>query len=215
MTEYSGKTLEEALQKASEDLEIEIENLVYSIESEKKGLFVKKTTIAVYMVEDIVHYAEEYILSITDTLNIEASAKTELNDGIMRIVIDSTNNPILIGKNGITLQAINDLTKAAVSNKFRRHFRILVDINGYKDAKYKKLAWKAKGVAKEVQKTKINATLDPMPADERRVVHNALTHMRNIKTESKGVGSHRQVQIIYVESHHRPHKSSEEQTTNE
>ena len=42
MVEYSGKTLEDALNKASEDLEIEIENLVYSIEQEKKGLFSKK-----------------------------------------------------------------------------------------------------------------------------------------------------------------------------
>lgn len=200
MNEYSAKTLEEALKKASEDLEIEIDNLVYSIESEKKGLFSKKTTIAVYMVEDIVHYAEEYLLAITDTLGIEASASTELNDGIMRITIDSTNNPILIGKNGKTLQALNDLTKAAVSYKFRRHFRILVDINGYKDSKYRKLAFKAKNVAREVVKSKITTTLDPMPADERRIVHNALSHMRNIRTESKGVGSHRQVQIIYVET---------------
>lgn len=210
MNEYSAKNLEEALKKASEDLEIEIENLVYSVESEKKGLFSKKTTIAVYMVEDIVHYAEEYLLSVTDTLGIEASASTELSDGIMRITIDSTNNPILIGKNGKTLQALNDLVKAAVSFKFRRHFRILVDVNGYKDAKYRKLAHKAKAIAREVLKSKITTTLDPMSADERRVIHNTLSHMRNIKTESKGFGSHRQVQIIYVESRsNSKHKASE------
>lgn len=210
MNEYVGKTLEDALKKASEDLEIEIENLVYSIQEEKKGLFSKKTTIAVYMMEDIVHFAEEYILNITDTLDIEATASTDLVDGIMRITIDSTNNPILIGKNGKTLQALGDLTKAALSNKFHRHFRVLLDVNGYKDKKYRKLAFKAKTVAKEVQKTKINATLDPMPADERRVVHNALTHMRNIKTESKGVGSHRQVQIIYVDNLERNAKKEQE-----
>lgn len=210
MNEYVGKNLEDALKKASEDLEIEIENLVYSIQEEKKGLFSKKTTIAVYMMEDIVHFAEEYILNITDTLDIEATASTDLVDGIMRITIDSTNNPILIGKNGKTLQALGDLTKAALSNKFHRHFRVLLDVNGYKDKKYRKLAFKAKMVAKEVQKTKINATLDPMPADERRVVHNTLTHMRNIKTESKGVGSHRQVQIIYVDNLERNAKKEQE-----
>lgn len=213
MVEYSGKTLEDALNKASEDLEIEIENLVYSIEQEKKGLFSKKTTIAVYMMEDIVHYAEEYLLSITDTLNIEATVETELVDGIMKMTIDSTNNPILIGKNGKTLQALSDLTKAAVSYKFHRHFRILLDVNGYKDKKYRKLAFKAKTVAKEVQRTKITATLDPMPADERRVVHNALTRMHNIKTESKGVGSNRQVQIIYIENN--SVKSIKEEDTEE
>ena len=200
MRKFINKTEEAAVNDACVALNMQKAEFYHYIVEEKKGLFSKKTTIAVYMMEDIVHYAEEYILSITDTLNIDATAETELVDGIMRITIDSTNNPILIGKNGKTLQALGDLTKAAVSYKFRRHFRILLDVNGYKDKKYRKLAFKAKTVAREVQKSKITATLDPMPADERRTVHNALSHMRNIKTESKGTGSHRQVQIIYVEN---------------
>ncbi len=200
MKEFIGKTLDEALRKASEETEVEIDNLVYSIEEEKRTLFSKKVIIAVYEIDDIITYAEDYILAITDSLGIEASATTQLKDNIVRITIDSTNNPILIGKNGKTLQAINDLTKLAVANKFKRRFRILVDINGYKDSKYKKLAYQAKRIAREVQKTKVASTLDPMPADERRIIHNALHGFRNIKTESKGDGTHRQVTIYYVES---------------
>ena len=200
MKEYVAKTLEEALAKAAEEFETDVENLVYSVEEEKRGLIFKKAVINVFELDDVIKYAEDYILNITDSLAIEASVNTTLKDDIIRITIDSTNNPILIGKNGKTLQAINDLTKLAVSTKFKKRFRLLIDINGYKDSKYRKLSQIAKRVAREVQKTKVNATLDPMPADERRIVHNTLHGFKNIKTESKGEGTHRQVNIIYVES---------------
>ena len=57
----------------------------------------------------------------------------------------------------------------------------------------------AKRVAHDVQKTKATATLDPMPADERRMIHNALSTMPHIRTESVGEGKHRQITIRYVE----------------
>lgn len=200
MKEYVAKTLDEALKKASEEAEIDVENLVYSLEEEKRTLFSKRVVINVYDLDDIIAYGEDYILGITDSLGIEATATTQLKDDIIRITIDSANNPILIGKNGKTLQAINDLVKLAVSTKFKKRFRILVDINGYKDSKYRKLTFQAKKIAREVQKTKVAAVLDPMPADERRIIHNALHGFRNIKTESKGDGTHRQVTINYVEN---------------
>ncbi|MDY0177851.1 MAG: KH domain-containing protein [Erysipelotrichia bacterium] len=198
MKEFSGKTLDEAIAKAIEETQTTKENLIYTIEDEKKGLFVKKTIINVYDLSDVVRSAEDYLLDVVDALEIESTVNTKIDDDIIRMTIDSTHNPILIGKNGKTLQAINELVKLAVNNKFRRRFRILVDINGYKDNKYDKLTWKARKIAKEVQQTHVTATLDPMPADERRIVHNALNNMTNIKTESKGEGTHRQVQIIFI-----------------
>ena len=54
-------------------------------------------------------------------------------------------------------------------------------------------------IAHEVQKTHVTVTLDPMPADERRIIHNTLTNMPHIKTESTGSGKQRQIQIIYVD----------------
>ena len=82
---------------------------------------------------------------------------------------------------------------------FKRRYRILLDVNAYKDDKYEKIVRIAKRVAKEVQKTKISAKLDPMTSDERRVIHNALSNMPHIKTESIGQGHHRQLTINYVE----------------
>ncbi len=199
MKTYTGKTVEEALQVASEELGKAVNDIVYLVSDKKKGLFSKKIVIEVYELCDIIKFAEDYLLEVIDNLEIESSVNTKLDDDIIRITIDSTHNPILIGKNGKTLLALNELVKLAVSNHFHKRFRILLDINGYKDNKYDRLSRLARRCAREVQKTKTTYTFDSMPADERRVIHNACSNMRNVRTESIGEGSRRQVQIIYVD----------------
>ena len=199
MKSYSGKTVEEAVALAIEELQIPESQLIYSVEEKRKGLFSKKVVIDVYEMSDVVRFAEDYILAVIDSFGIESSVRTKLDDDIIHITIDSTHNPILIGKGGVTLQALNELTKLAVNNKFKRRFRILLDINGYKNKKYFSLEKQARRFAHEVQKSKETYTFNPMPADERRAIHQACSNMPHIKTESIGEGTRRQVQIIYVE----------------
>lgn len=196
---YQGKTVEEALELASQEMDKPIDDLVYAVSDKKKGLFSKKVLVEIYELPDIIQYAEQYVLNVVDALEIESSVSTKLDDDLIRITIDSTHNPVLIGKNGKTLQALNELVKIAVSNHFHKRFRILLDVNGYKDSKYSRIARMARKYAHEVQKTKTTYTFEPMTADERRVIHNAVSGMPNVKTESTGEGTHRQVQIIYVE----------------
>lgn len=199
MKTYAGKTVEEAVALAVEELQIPEAQLIYSVEEKRKGLFSKKIVINVYELSDVVRYAEDYILNVVDSFGIESSVKTRLDDDIIHITIDSTHNPILIGKNGVTLQALNELVKLAVNNRFKRRFRILLDINGYKNKKYFSLEKQARRFAHEVQKSKETYTFAPMPADERRAIHQACSNMPHIKTESIGEGTKRQVQILYVE----------------
>ena len=199
MEVYTGKTVEEALEQASKELQIPVRDLIYIVLDKKAGLFTKKFQVEVYDLSDVIRFAEDYLLRVVDALGIESSVKTSLDDDVIRICIDSTHNPILIGKNGVTLQALNELVKLATNNHFHKRFRILLDINGYKDSKYGKLARMARKLAKDVQRTKTTYTFDPMPADERRAIHNACSNMSHIKTESIGEGKTRQVQIIYVD----------------
>ena len=197
---FTGKTVEEALENASKELQLPVHDLIYRETGKTTGIFNKKQIIEVYDLSDVISFAERYLLSVTDALEIEASINSKIDDDVVRMTIDSTHNPILIGKGGVTLQALNELTKLAVSNHFHKRFRILLDINGYKDSKYSRLEHIARKFARDVQRTKTTYTFDPMPADERRAIHNACNNMRNVRTESIGEGKNRQVQIIYVES---------------
>ena len=196
---YTAKTVDEALELASKEMDTPINEIIYRDTGKLVGLFSKKVQIEVYDLSDVIRYAEDYLLNITDTLGIESSVNTKLDGSIIRMTLDSTHNPILIGKNGVTLQALNELVKLATNNKFRRRFRILLDVNGYKDNKYDRLTRVARKFAREVQKTKTTYNLDPMPADQRRAIHKACYGMNHIRTESSGEGTHRQVQIIYVD----------------
>jgi len=200
MKNYSAKTVEDALKLASEELGISEDNLTFKVLEEKKGLLSKKAVIEVYELTDVIEFAEGYIKSVIESLGIDGvKTKTSLEDDIIHIESDSDHNPILIGKNGVTLQALNEITRLAVSGKFHHRYRILLDIGDYKDAKYSRVAAIARRTAKEVQKSKVDVTLDPMPSDERRIVHNVLTDFSHIKTESSGEGHRRAVTIKYVE----------------
>lgn len=192
---YIGTTKEEALQNASEDQQLPVEELVYDVIDENEA----GVMIEVYEIVDIIEYAQNYLQDAVKSIGIDCRVTPSIKDDIIRLKIDSDHNSILIGKNGKTLQSLNELVRIAVSNHFKHRYRVLLDINGYKDDKYDRLCKMARRVAHEVQKTKTSVTLEPMPADERRVIHNTLTNMPNIKTESTGFGKQRQIQIIYVE----------------
>lgn len=192
---YIGATKEEALQNASEDQQTPVDQLVYEVVGENEDC----VQIEVFEIVDIIEYAQMYLQEVIKSVGVDCKVTPSLKDDIINLKVDSDHNSILIGKNGKTLQALNELTRIAVSNHFKHRYRILLDINGYKDDKYTRLCKMVRRVAHEVQKTKTNVTLDPMPADERRVIHNTLTNMPNIRTESTGFGKNRQVQIIYVE----------------
>ena len=200
MKEYSAKTVEEAVELASSELGLESTELVYEVVSEKKGLFSRKVVISVYELADVIEYAEKYIKDVVTTLGVgDAHTSASLQGDIIHISLDCDHNPILIGKNGVTLQALNEVTRLAVSGKFRKRYRILLDIGDYKNGKYSRVASLARRTAKEVQKSKVDVKLDPMPSDERRVVHNVLNKFSHIKTESSGDGHKRAVTIKYVD----------------
>ncbi|MGM9808108.1 MAG: RNA-binding cell elongation regulator Jag/EloR [Bacilli bacterium] len=200
MKRFTAKTLDDAIVLACQDYGILPDQLNYAIIEEKKGLFAKKVEIEVYDLSDAIEFAQEYLVNAISSFGITATTKASLSDDIIKITINSDHNSILIGKNGRTLQALNELTKLAVSSRFKKRYRVLLDIADYKGDKYKRVIHMAKRTAYEVQKTHVDAELDPMTADERRVVHNALSRIRNVSTESTGEGKKRHIVIKYVAS---------------
>lgn len=198
MKEYSGKTVDDCLAEASKELALPLAQLVYKVTEEKKGLFNKKATIQVFDINDAASYAQEYLTTAIGGMGIQIKTSANIDSDIIHISIDSERNPVLIGKNGRTLQALNELDRLAVSNKFRHRFRILLDVGGYKEDKYSRIAYLAKRTANDVLKSHVDVKLDPMTPDERRIVHNTLNGLAHIKTESSGEGNDRAVTIKYV-----------------
>ena len=99
---------------------------------------------------------------------------------------------------GKTLAAFNTIVRAAVNSEFKKRIDVLIDINHYKEDRYAKLRSMAKRIAKQVQRSKVDVELDPMPNDERKVIHKTLNEWHNIKTESEGEAANRHICIRYV-----------------
>lgn len=199
MKRFINKTEEAAVNDACVELNMQKAEFYHYIVEEKKGLFSKKVEIEVFTKNDVFDFIKNYIKTLLDDFGLEGEVLVEYKDPIINVEINTNNNSLIIGKNGVTLQMFNELVKVAVNNTFRTYFRILLNVGDYKDNKYAKIESMAKKYAHEVLKTKQTITLDPMPADERRVIHNVLSSYKNIKTESIGEGLKRQLTIKYVD----------------
>ena len=73
MKEFEGKTLEECLEKASQELNVGVDSLKYEIVEESKSLFSKRIVIHTFDLEDVVEYAKNYVLDVIESLGLNAT----------------------------------------------------------------------------------------------------------------------------------------------
>lgn len=200
MKTYEGKTLDDVIQHACQDLGITPDELTYEIIEEKKGLFSKKVVIECYCQSMVQEYLENFVRKTLTNMEFQVETVSYTQDGRIYCNINTDNNSILIGKNGVILRAFNFIARQAVQNEFKKRFEISLDINGYKENRYRKVSAMAKRLGKQVLRTKIDVKLDPLPADERKVIHQTISEMgSHLKTESQGEGKGRFTTISYVD----------------
>ena len=202
MKKYTGKTLDEVLQEIASAQGCEKEDIKYNVLEESKHLFGigNSITIEAYTKQDIKEFIFDYLGGYFSELNQGVSIEIITRDeGGFKVILEGENNAILIGKGGQTLKAISTVLRAAVNTEFKERIDVLVDVGHYREDRYRKVKRIAMRVAKEVQKTHIDVALDPMSNDERKVIHEYLKGMKNIKTESEGEGKVRRLVIKYNE----------------
>ena len=197
MNKYTAKTLDDALEQAANDMQVAKEEVIYTVVYEKKTLFTKRVEIEAYCMKTIQDFIVNYVQTILSDMGFENEVVTRYKEGRIYVDINSDNNSILIGKGGVILRAINTLVKTAVSNTYKRRVDLTVDINGYKQDRYKKVASMAMRLGRNVQRNRVDVKLDPMPGDERKVIHQTLANMNYVRTESTGEGKNRYLTIIY------------------
>ena len=206
MKEYTGKTLEEVLNNIASSSGCELKDITYEVTNEEKHFLGigNSVTVSAYTPNDIKEFIFDYLGTYFTELNQGVSIEIIIEkqgdeSNLYRVVLDAENNAIIIGKNGQTLRAISTVLKAAVNATFKKRINVVVDVNHYKEDRYRKVKGIAHRVAKEVAKTHIDAELDPMPSDERKVIHQYLQDFKGVETISIGEGSKRHLVIKYKE----------------
>ncbi len=199
MKNYEAKTLEDAINNACQDLGVTPDQLTYNVIEEKKGLFSKKVVIECFTENMVEEFIENYLRTILTDLGYDVEMAIFKQDDRIYVNLDTDHNSILIGKNGVILRTLNFITKNAVSTAFKEKIELSLDINGYKENRYKKVTALAKRFGKQVQRTHVDVALDPLPADERKVIHQVIADMEHLSTKSQGEGRNRFITIHYVE----------------
>ena len=209
MKQYTGRTLDEVLNSIASEQGCQVQDITYNVlEEEKGGIFGlhKSITIEAFTSKDVKEFIFDYLGAYFTELNqgvaieiIVEKDKEKEDELLYRVILDAENNAIIIGKNGQTLRAISTVLKAAVNATFKKRINLIVDVNHYKVKAI------ARREAINVAKTHVDCELDPMPNDERKVIHQYLQDFKNVTTVSVGEGNKRHLCIKYA-----PEKKEEE-----
>ena len=194
---FEAKSLDEAKKHAEQELRVNRKYITFDTEERRGMLGLKKTLSVTAKVDvDLLKIGEETLQDMFENMGIEASVKaSNPTDNEFTYEIDSNENPVLIGKNGKTLDNIQFYMRNLLNLFSDERVIVLVDVGGYKANRKKQLEILATKTAKEVAKTKVEVKLDPMNAYERRIIHTKLADWRDVVTKSEGESNNRYLVI--------------------
>ena len=148
------------------------------------------------LLDDQADAAEDFIHGLLDVLDMDGEAEADIAEDTIEVRIAGPEMGLLIGRHGSTLEALQELTRAAVQHQTASRVRLVLDIEGYRDRQRSIVERHARAAAATVRKTRRPAELEPMTSFERKVVHTALADFEGVRTASEGEEPDRKV-VIY------------------
>ncbi len=154
---------------------------------------VEKSSVSV---EDQAKIASEFLEGLVGSFGYSGSSSSVIENDDITVSIEGEGLGLLIGPQGVTLVAIEELSRAVLhracgSGTARLH----VDVTGYRAARREALAGFAAQVASRAVETGKEQALDPMNASDRKVVHDALVEFEGVETLSEGDDPRRYVVV--------------------
>ncbi len=208
---FEAKSVDQAIEEACrvmgclpEDLEIEI------LEHGSSGIFgigAKKAKIKVRIKPEkllseranrAVMFLKEFFLS--GELKVEP--EVELQKDHVRINLKGEDAQLFTANGGAAIEALEFLVNKIVARRLGVGAKIVLDVDGFREERQKKLVRMARDAAEKARKTRRPVSLPPMNARERRIVHMALRGRRDVHTKSVGEGERRHV-VIYPDGNRR------------
>ncbi|MEA5106312.1 MAG: RNA-binding cell elongation regulator Jag/EloR [Sphaerochaeta associata] len=223
MKEFEGRTEQEAIAKAVEELHIEREDFdVEIVEPVRKGLFKKSNVkIRIHFEDENDVSQESYdVQSTQDEEELDAPINSDLEDKLLLFVatilekmgyqgkvsisfrkarklglnIESDNSSIIIGRKGKNLDAIQLLANV-YAGQIDPDLKVIIDSENYRMRHEEQLIRMAFKTAEQVKKSGRSRLLEPMNPYERRLVHTALNDFGGVETKSEGEGLYKQIRI--------------------
>ncbi|MCD6482449.1 MAG: KH domain-containing protein [Candidatus Izimaplasma sp.] len=195
--QFEIKSLDDALKYAEKELRINKEVIEINVVDKKTLLgFVKSYTIEAIVNVDPAEIGYKTLSELFENMQLDAQIEMKRrNEREIYYTINTSENPLLIGKNGKTLESIQFYIRNIVNLYSDEHLIVLIDIGGYKENRKRQLEILATKTAKDVARTRVEAKLYPMNAYERRIIHTKLSDWRDVSTISEGEGRERHLVI--------------------
>ena len=211
-----GKTTTEAIEKGLKELNVQKSQVEIKIlkNENKKSFFSilepRNDKVKIKLKEnneEKKNINEEDFYKIKKNISnflIEFFEKSELKDIKFEIInenenikvnITGDNVNVLIGYRGETLNALQTIVSRIGNKEVEEKYRIILDIEGYRNKRIKALEELAVKVSKTVEKNRKAITLEPMSAFERKIIHNNLQENLNVTTHSIGREPNRKIVI--------------------
>jgi spoIIIJ-associated protein len=136
--------------------------------------------------EDPVTVLRELLGEIVDSLGLDADVRIEESDGTLTGCVEGKDVGLFIGRRGQTIDAVQHLAQRIVFHGGSPDARIVIDADGYRERRVQTLRSVALDAAEESLRSGQAIELAPMPASERRIVHEYLRDRGDVDTHGEG-----------------------------
>lgn len=201
--EVTGKTVDEAINKALDQLDVTSDKLEWEVIDKGSSGFLgiinsKPARIKARKKATLEDKVREFLDKVFSAMNLQVDIFIDYQPEEKTMLIDLTGNEmgVLIGKRGQTLDSLQYLTSQVVNRETEEYVRVKMDTENYRDRRRETLEHLAKNIAYKVKRTKRSVSLEPMNPYERRVIHSALQNDRYVVTRSEGEEPYRHVVIM-------------------
>lgn len=203
-TEYTAKSVDDAITDACQALSVTSDRLEYEIVQEATagflGLNSKPAVIKARVKESaqtLDMKAKSFLDEVFKAMGMEViiDAKYDDIESTMDIVLSGDDMGVLIGKRGQTLDSLQYLVSLVVNKGEEKYIRVKVDTENYRERRKETLENLAKNIAAKVKRTRRPVSLEPMNPYERRIIHSALQNDKYVTTHSEGEEPYRKVVV--------------------
>jgi spoIIIJ-associated protein len=149
--------------------------------------------------EDPATLLQELLEEIVDSLGLDVEVRVEESDEMLTGSVEGEDVGLLIGRRGQTIDAIQHLAQRIVFRGGSPDARVVIDADGYRQRRADALRSIALDAAEESLRTGEAVELEPMPASERRIVHEYLRERDDVQTHSEGEEPERYLVVEPVE----------------
>ncbi len=198
--EMAGKTVEDALQNALNELKLTADKVEYEVLDEGHKGFLnfgsRPAKIKVKVKKDYISDAKTFLGNVLENMGVKAEIGITEEDNVVRISMTGPDMGILIGYRGETLDSLQYLVSLVVNKGGENQYkRVVLDTENYRMKREETLKRLAKRIAEKVRATGRQVKLEPMNPYERRVIHSALQNDLNVDTFSEGDEPYRRVVV--------------------